>query len=297
MKKEPEPLTRDDSWRATVQSTRDWDKGKHLTMERSEQAWLEKQRAEREEEFAPPSFYYDTPSTKYSSEKGNTINQNKAKSQSSSGNIKLGSKMTSMVEKQLSEIRKNIDQEASKISNTSVVFEKDKNTSVVYKGETDNYTTDSANTDSLPPRFSSPGDNIVSQTSGLNTSVPDYNFPLPNFDTQFSNCLIPPINFGVPPPNLNVPPPNFSIPPPNYTLSLGNNTFSGINPTQIPTFANVSYSSALQDNSVPSSTTATTVNSNQIGQQTVKQTEEKVRKKFVPKSDIIDTRLMGSEND
>jgi hypothetical protein len=31
-KKEPEPLTRDDRWRATVNSNRDWDKGKHCKL-------------------------------------------------------------------------------------------------------------------------------------------------------------------------------------------------------------------------------------------------------------------------
>ncbi|KAH3729722.1 hypothetical protein DPMN_055700 [Dreissena polymorpha] len=56
--KEPQLLTRDDSWRTNTPSTREWDRGKQVSMEQSERAWLEKQRAERENEFAPPSFYY-----------------------------------------------------------------------------------------------------------------------------------------------------------------------------------------------------------------------------------------------
>ncbi|XP_045197619.2 coiled-coil domain-containing protein 174-like isoform X2 [Mercenaria mercenaria] len=312
LKKEPELLTRDDSWRATVQSTRDWDKGKHLTMERSEQAWLEKQRAEREEEFAPPSFYYDTPSSKYNSKKGNTINQNETKSWRSSRNTEQESDMASVVEKQLSEIRKDIDLEASGITHSKVVLQKDKDSSVVCKGESDNSTvsSDIANTDSLPPRLSSPGDNILSQPSSLNATVPVANIPLPNSDIQPSNYqlpstnnfIVPPLNLNVPPPNFSIPPPNYAhIPPPNYHQPLTDNSFPSISPSQGSSFTNISYSSSVQGNTLTSGETKSSaatgpVHTNQEEQYTSNQTEEKNRKKFVPKLDIIDTRLMDSEN-
>lgn len=45
----------------TVPKIREWDIGKERLLERTEASWIERQRAERDREFAPPKEYYDSP--------------------------------------------------------------------------------------------------------------------------------------------------------------------------------------------------------------------------------------------
>lgn len=259
-------------------------------MERSEQAWLEKQRAEREEEFAPPSFYYDTPPAKNKPDKGRT---NKIKSATASENVGSGSEMESVVEKQLSQIRKNVELESSR----TLESVEDTEMTDTYKSFTNNSEggnktewTHPAFTDNVASRFSAPVQSFPLESSIFSAPVPNINVPPPNFNVlppnyQFSaqTVSVPPPNLNVPPPTLSmVPPPNLSMPPTNFCQTFPEN-MSQIREVSCNTTATNSYVSTGLNNS------------DQAGLNTVHPIGEG-KKKFVPKMDIIDTRLMDSEN-
>nr|KAG5703955.1 hypothetical protein BaRGS_020552 [Batillaria attramentaria] len=68
-KTEPEPLTRDDSWRRDA-PVREWDKGKEKMPEWNAKRYMEQRRTEREEEFAPPQIYFEPQQGLLTSEPG-----------------------------------------------------------------------------------------------------------------------------------------------------------------------------------------------------------------------------------
>lgn len=287
-------------------------------MEKTEEAWLEKQRAEREDEFAPPSFYYDNVPDKKS-------NRRKAKKAKFSQECDNSTNMQSIIGKQLSNIRhrkdaaneinmNDADQETENNSSTSTT---DTSSKPAYLVSVASATLRSATNTlavnlNILPRSSLNQSNDICDTSRTdlsssltnfqqtsyfpphNTSVPphpnmytcppnicplytDTSVPPPNIS---SNLNIPPpnvsvtsFNYNVPAPNYNVPPPSYNIPPPNVSVPPPN--------LNIPP---------------PTSDTQTLVASNLEQNNTVAEVDthpiENVKKTFIAREDIIDTRLM-----
>ncbi|KAL4232504.1 hypothetical protein ACF0H5_007196 [Mactra antiquata] len=290
----PEPLVRDDSWRSEIKSTRDWDKGKQFSTEYSEKAWLEKQRAERDEEFAPPSFYYDNVPKKNPSDE-------RDKKRNTSIKAERPEDVKSIIEKQLSDIRQ---------SETDVFDDIDKNVSAHKKIKIEESPTSTKDVTSvtystntlavnlkiLPPSSQNSsynvGDKLICDLPSNMSFIPadvsippptlnmNTNFTVPspipppvhasfpvNYDIPPPQSFAPPHSYNVPPPNLNIPPPNLNIPPPNY-IAPPTTTIN-------PPVEELNYPTVGLELNTPS----------------VSQTET-IKKQFVAKEDIIDRRLM-----
>lgn len=284
-----------------------------VTIERSEEVWLEKQRAEREEEFAPPSFYYDTSSySKYNIKKDNKIKGNNPKDKKLLGKDREEIEVKEVIEKQLSKIRNSSDLECSKAENTNVVSNKELVMTHKSNNAEKDTILDSVKTEDLPQKAVDPLHTTNIPSPNFNVPPPSYMAPPPNYSAPPPNFMAPPPNYTVPPTNYSVPPPNHSVPPPSFNVPPPTAHFPASNVPhpghiQLPVASSLPVPSAPQnvsvkENPVPSfennlSATTSFENSSQGGQYVDKQAEEKVRKKFVPKIDIIDTRLMGGEGD
>jgi hypothetical protein len=232
-------------------------------MERSEEAWLEKLRADREKDFAPPSFYYES----HSSNIDNKIIDSSSKVKELNENAKKDNEIEAVIEKQLIKIRNKNNLETSASSATNVFIGRD----VAMSDEAEN----------VDKRT------LREQSSSLNF------FQLTNIPSKF-NKLSP--NFGppaynAPPPNINFQPPNFSLPPPGYVQPAVASFLPDPILSQAP----------IQETSVTSvETNLSETSSFVISKQTQyieTQDTAKIKRKFVPKLSIIDTRLMGGEGD
>jgi len=198
-------------------------------MAASEKAWLDRQRAEREEEFAPPSFYYDMPTkqpvnqpkTSYKKISGGSTNEKthtKDELSDTSSSIDKNA-INELVGKHLHLIHESADFDTS-VNNSSRF-------SVIHQDIV-------PNSGDIQMNFQAPPTNIPESPSSLQSPLPDWTPPLPSNEPPSNNnflykalvksqtvivtpsSIIPPFhNIQVPPPSLQVPPPNMQIPPSN----------------------------------------------------------------------------------
>ncbi|XP_052243604.1 coiled-coil domain-containing protein 174-like isoform X2 [Dreissena polymorpha] len=278
--KEPQLLTRDDSWRTNTPSTREWDRGKQVSMEQSERAWLEKQRAERENEFAPPSFYYGNHGNQTG---GRSLADIEGKNQINTESPSLKDTMIStdsgdndqdkghvekMVGEQLNILRTSMENKESK--NNQEISNEQQQQLELEKAEYKMYKNISNSSQVVVAPIATMGlyDEATHTTSV--TSAPGI---LPMFtDPPPGNMYAPlPINVHVPPPvNIYAPPhvntsfqpqgyttmpsnyfptgaPNFSFPPPPLAFPSGSSDSQAFSLTQGP-FATFSAASQSSNN-------------------------------------------------
>lgn len=270
-KVEPEPLTRDDSWRTKIQSTREWDRGKQVPVVQSEEAWLEKQRAERDSEFAPPTFYYEERTVQKPYSSGNQVgkfaNIDEVTEQmvSDDTDTKSSSKI-----KQMTSTCNDTELKTKEPAQISVHADID-----IHADGTHSFSNSQMPFLNVHPQFNFPppicnfsSPSVMVPQSVYNISSPDVNFPPPIYYTQ-------PPTFGFPP--------NMMAMNPSAPLLL-HNQFSEIAP--VPN--DVAQSGSIYSSSTPSTLQAESSLSIQ---------NQPTRCKFIPKMDIIDTRLMENSED
>ncbi|XP_052810069.1 coiled-coil domain-containing protein 174-like [Mya arenaria] len=304
---EPKPLTRDDSWRAHAPLTRDWDKGKHVTPEQSEQAWLEKQRTEREDEFAPPTFYYKTPGNRGNKAGGRSLadmeagwstgRESKPGSDGSSDNV---CKVEEIVGEKLSELRgvsqaKSAGQAVADVSNADKISNKAAHSNNSFVSQIPMPAASIPVDVSMPPpgfnMFTPPPEVIPANTpappSGPHMATATYGWsvlppPPPTCPAPMScyNAPTPEVHhYPAPSTGFNAPPPDIRVPPPGYSSPVEPIATSN---TQAPC---PNVSSAC--NPIPGHGYSVQNYGQQGSEVTVK--------KVVPKLSIVDTRLMDGD--
>lgn len=290
-------------------------------MEASEKAWLERQRAERDEEFAPPSFYYDSaPSTSSRFEKSSkhkqfkkelatnvSENQPEIKDQTSSSGDKV---IGELIGKQVHRIRQaaekcdpDLEDKSENPSDKSDGIAMSTRENIPPYSDTRSHTSFQSTTIPAPSFLSS---DLHITPPNMSFLPPNLNVPPPNSSyTQNINIHVPVFNPGVsstvnsniPPPNYNIPPPNVNFPPPNYNISPPG-TQGLLSNMQMPS----------TDFSVPppgfyatSNSSIQTPGTTQPSMLPVQQPQDSSNagsvkpKKVIPKMSIIDTRLMGDD--
>ena len=244
--------------------------------QRSEQEWLEKQRRERLDEFAPPSFYYadQTPSGKTkenrSSKLSNNRNQLNEHCISGSGDV-----VKDIVGKQLSDIRSELD------NNTGLISEVDKQKEEIQ----------STHSSGLNVRQGNQMEQVGFSTEQPVAPCQSFNFaPPPVYNTN----SFPPINLQVPPPPLpaGIMPPlpiTQLVPGPAQINAPASSTFDFTVPP--PSWNVIHQGGASIGNTNNSTCTAPSEGTHGLNHVPANETKTK----FVPRMSVLDTRFMESE--